>query len=58
MLSICEIRKTIEEYISELSLSENGGIDFDVEKPLVQLILYMVLRRAEFMSSLRMANDF
>ena len=28
------------------------------ESPLVQLILYLVLRRAEFMNSLRMADDF
>ena len=42
--------RTIDEEIIEKNLKS--------EKPLVQLILYMVLRRAEFMNSLRMADDF
>ena len=48
-LENCLIR-TIDEEIIEKNLRS--------EKPLVQLILYMVLRRAEFMNSLRMADDF
>ena len=48
-LEKCLIR-TIDEDIVEKNLKN--------EKPLVQLILYLVLRRAEFMNSLRMADDF
>ena len=45
----CLIR-TIDEELIEKNLKN--------EDPLVQLILYLVLRRAEFMNSLRMADDF
>ena len=48
-LEDCLLR-TIDEEIIEKNLKS--------ETPLVQLILYMVLRRAEFMNSLRMADDF
>lgn len=48
-LEDCLLR-TIDEEIIEENLKS--------ETPLVQLILYMVLRRAEFMNSLRMADDF
>ena len=42
--------RTIDEEIIEKHLKS--------EKPLVQLVLYLVLRRAEFMNSLRLADDF
>ena len=45
----CLVR-TIDEEIIEKHLKS--------EETLVQLILYLVLRRAEFMNSLRMADDF
>ena len=48
-LENCLIR-TIDEDLIEKSLSN--------EEPLVQLILYLVLRRAVFMNCLRMADDF
>ena len=48
-LENCLIR-TIDEDVIEKNLKS--------EKPLVQLILYLILRRAEFMNSLRMADDF
>jgi CRP-like cAMP-binding protein len=48
-LEDCLIR-TIDEEIIERNLI--------CEAPLVQLILYLVLRRVEFMNSLRMTDDF
>ena len=48
-LENCLIR-TIDGDIIEKNLKS--------EKPLVLLILYLILRRAEFMNSLRMADDF
>ena len=48
-LENCLIR-TIDEEIIEKNLRS--------EEPLVQLILYLVLRRMEFMNSLRMTDDF
>ena len=48
-LENCLIR-TIDEEIIEKNLKS--------ETPLVQLVLYLVLRRTEFMNSLRMADDF
>ena len=48
-LENCLVRTINEETIEK---------DLRTEEPLVQLILYLVLRRVEFMNSLRMADDF
>ena len=68
MINFCENEITINEVSKNLNIvgsklyleicDEIIEKNLKSETPLVQLVLYLVVRRAEFMNSLRMADDF